>query len=49
LSNVRHWLDQRGIAYDDALCIEILGRAKSFARTLTDQDVSEIIANYRQR
>ncbi|WP_394823680.1 LeuA family protein [Pendulispora albinea] len=48
MNNVRYWLDRRGVPYDDSLCAAILARAKTFARTLTDEDVFAIVHESRQ-
>jgi len=44
MSNVRYWLGQRGIPCEDALCQDILQRAKTCAWTLKDEEVLEVVA-----
>jgi 2-isopropylmalate synthase len=44
MSNVKYWCQQRGVTADDALCRAILDRAKASPRTLTDQEILEVVA-----
>lgn len=48
LSNVKHWLEQHGIAYDDTLAAALLARAKRGNRTLKTRDVLAFIAKMQQ-
>jgi 2-isopropylmalate synthase len=44
MSNVRYWLELRGIPCEEALCQDILRRAKSASWTLTDEEILEVVA-----
>lgn len=45
-SNVRHWLNRRGIAEDDDLVTEILEYAKKHYRLLTVKEIDAVIRKY---
>lgn len=47
LSNVTYWLQSRGIAADDALAKELLGRAKTSTHTLEEREVLAILEEFR--
>jgi 2-isopropylmalate synthase len=44
MSNVRYWLEQRGLPHGDALCRAILLRAKGCAWTLGDDEIFEVLS-----
>ena len=44
MSNVKYWLELRGIPVEEKLCQDILGRAKSCAWTLSDEEILEVVA-----
>jgi len=49
MSNVKYWLELRGMAGDEALCKEILQRAKSASWTLTDEEILDAVSAWRAR
>jgi 2-isopropylmalate synthase len=49
MSNVKFWLELRGIPTDEALCKDILARAKSCAWTLTEAEVYEVVDQHGLR
>ncbi|HVE83332.1 MAG TPA: LeuA family protein [Myxococcales bacterium] len=48
MSNVKYWLEKRGIPAGDALCQEILQRAKTCHWTLKDEEILEVVAAHGQ-
>jgi 2-isopropylmalate synthase len=44
MSNVRYWLEKRGIPCEESLCQEILQRAKTCHWTLKDEEILEVVA-----
>jgi 2-isopropylmalate synthase len=46
-SNVAFWLAHRGISGDDGLVKTLLGRAKAATRTLTDDEVLNVVKEYQ--
>jgi 2-isopropylmalate synthase len=44
MSNVKYWLERRGIPCDEALCQDILKRAKTCHWTLKDEEILEVVA-----
>jgi len=46
MSNVKYWLEKRGIPCDEALCNDILQRAKTCHWTLKDEEILEVVASY---
>jgi isopropylmalate/homocitrate/citramalate synthase len=49
MSNVKYWLEQRGIPCDEALCQDILRRAKTCHWTLKDEEILEVVASRGSR
>ena len=49
MSNVKYWLELRGMAGEEALCKEILQRAKSASWTLTDEEILDVVSAWRAR
>jgi 2-isopropylmalate synthase len=47
MSNVRYWLELRGIPAREPLCKEILRRAKACGWTLTDEEILDVVAAHR--
>ncbi len=47
LSNVKHWLARHEVPADEPLAKEILARAKSYSRTLTESEVAQIVREVR--
>ncbi|HLL51909.1 MAG TPA: LeuA family protein [Myxococcaceae bacterium] len=43
MSNVRYWLELRGIPVSEPLCKDILARAKSCAWTLRNEEILEVV------
>ncbi|MDQ3262994.1 MAG: LeuA family protein [Myxococcota bacterium] len=48
MSNVRYWLEQRGIPPEEDLCHAVLDRAKHCAWTLTDSEILEVVRAHGQ-
>ncbi len=48
MSNVRYWLERRGIAFDEAMAKDILARAKSCAWTLTEEEIFAVVRRYQK-
>jgi 2-isopropylmalate synthase len=46
MSNVKYWLELRGLPQDEPLCQDILARAKSCAWTLTDEEILAVVASH---
>jgi 2-isopropylmalate synthase len=46
MSNVKYWLESRGIRQSDELCKEILARAKSSTSTLTEAELLSIVDHH---
>ncbi len=46
MSNVKYWLQQRGIPGGEALCHDILKRAKTCSWTLKDEEILEVVASH---
>ncbi|MGQ0505309.1 MAG: LeuA family protein [Myxococcaceae bacterium] len=46
MSNVRFWLELRGIPQTEELCKGILSRAKSCAWTLTEEEILEVVQSH---
>ena len=49
MSNVHYWLEQARHPREEALCQEILRRAKTCHWTLTDEEILEVVAAHRLR
>jgi 2-isopropylmalate synthase len=47
MSNVRYWLELRGIPASEGLCREILRRAKACSWTLTDEEILDAVTSHR--
>jgi 2-isopropylmalate synthase len=46
MSNVRYWLESRGIAFSDEMCREILALAKSCPTTLSEEEIISVVKRY---
>ncbi|HYV46981.1 MAG TPA: LeuA family protein [Myxococcaceae bacterium] len=46
MSNVKYWLEKRGIPCDESLCQDILKRAKTCSWTLKDEEILEVVASH---
>jgi 2-isopropylmalate synthase len=49
MSNVKYWLELRGIPAREALCREILRRAKASSWTLTDEEILDAVDAHQTR
>ena len=49
MSNVKYWLELRGLAGSEALCREILQRAKAASWTLTDEEILDAVNDFKRR
>jgi 2-isopropylmalate synthase len=49
MSNVKYWLESRGIRQSDELCKEIHARAKSSSCTLTEEEILSLVKRHQGR
>jgi 2-isopropylmalate synthase len=49
MSNVKYWLESRGIRQTEELCKEILSRAKDSNRTLSEAEILSVVERNRSR
>ena len=47
MSNVKYWLELRGIAFNDELAKEILTLAKSCPTTLSEGEIIAVVEKFR--
>jgi 2-isopropylmalate synthase len=47
MSNVRFWLELRGIAIKEELCQDVLSAAKASSATLTEEEILAIVERHR--
>jgi 2-isopropylmalate synthase len=48
MSNVRYWLEKRGLPVTDEVCQAVLTRAKSCAWTLSEKEIAAVVKSVTQ-